>query len=80
MEGQQNSQSTQTIAPIDIPVVPMDDFAVVDINDKLNLLMAAINKINTKMHIKFESVQKQLTAEGGITFRITTLEEYFKNY
>lgn len=39
-----------------IPVINMEDFEVVDMNDKLNLLTSAINKINTTFHLKFEEL------------------------
>ena len=42
----------------EIPVINMQDFQEVDMSDKLNLLMAAINKINTNMHLKLDSLKK----------------------
>ena len=42
-------------------VIKMSDFEVVDdINDKLNLLMVAINKVNTNFHFKWEELQIQI--------------------
>ena len=59
-----SNQSTQTVTLSEIPVVSMEDFKVVDMNDKLNLLMASINKINTNFHHhKFESLTKILSDE-----------------
>ena len=62
----------------EIPVVSMEDFEVVDVNDKLNLLMAAFNKINTNFHHKFESLTKQLTEDSGIVPRLTAIEAAYE--
>ena len=48
---------------LEVPVINMEDFQKVDINDKLDLLMAAINKINTNFHYKFTELSKKLTDE-----------------
>ena len=58
----QQSVEVQT-EDFEVPVVTMEDFEVVDVNDKLNLLMSAINKINTSLHLKMESTQNELSAE-----------------
>ena len=55
--------STNSLQKPEIPVVEMRDFEVVDMNDKLNLLMSAINKINTNFHYKIESVKSQILAD-----------------
>ena len=34
----------------EVPVIRMEDFQQVDMNEKLDLLMSAINKINTNFH------------------------------
>ena len=39
-----------------IPVIKMEDFEIVDMNDKLNLLMVAINKVNTSFHLKLDAL------------------------
>ena len=41
------SKDTPAENPAEVPVVSMSDFEVVDLNNKLNLLMSAINKVNT---------------------------------
>ena len=43
-----------------VPVIAMDYFRKVETGDKLDLLMAAINKINTNFHYKFEALSKTL--------------------
>ena len=59
----------------EVPIVKMTDFKVVDVDDKLNLLMSAINKINTTFHYKFESLQQKLTGQiNGITPKLTAVE------
>ena len=55
-------KETQTVAD-EIPVIAMEDFKIVDANDKLNLLMAAINKVNTNFHLQLETIQKQMTED-----------------
>ena len=68
-----------TPAPIpgekQIPVINMEDFEVVDMNDKLNLLMSAINKINTTFHLKFEELTQTFQRDvTGVAARVTALE------
>ena len=41
-------------------VIKMDDFAAVNMEEKLNLLMVAINKINTNFHNKFKDMYKKI--------------------
>ena len=50
--------STQTTD--DVPVISMKDFEIVDMEDKMNLLMSAINKVNTSFHLKIDSMEKKL--------------------
>ena len=53
----------------------MADFQVVDINDKLNLLMAAINKINTTFHYKIQALQDHVTDKiDGLNRKIRKME------
>ena len=60
---------------LEIPVINMEDFAVVDMNDKLNLLMSAINKINTTFHLKFKELSDTVTSEQvSTTAKIANLE------
>ena len=58
------------------PVIDMGDFSEGDMDLKLNLLMIAINKINTGFHLKFEKLDRQLnsTTDGLIT-RVKKCEE-----
>ena len=61
----------------------MQDFEAVDTDDKLNLLMSAINKINATFHYKLESVQQQLSKELKDKFatvepRVQALENYIE--
>ena len=44
----------------DCPVIQMQDFSAVNMEEKLNLLMVAINKINTNFYYKSEDLNKQL--------------------
>ena len=44
----------------EVPVIAMTDFSAVNMEEKLNLLMVAINKINTNFHHKFEELHKEL--------------------
>ena len=41
----------------------MEDFQIVYVNDKVKLLMSAINKINTNFHYKFETLSQQLSSD-----------------
>ena len=59
-----NSTSTGIQTELtEIPVINMQDFESVNADDKLNLLMAAINKINTNMYLKFDFLKKVLADE-----------------
>ena len=61
---------------VEIPVINMEDFEVVDTNDKLNLLMAAINKINTNFHYKFDALKKDISDDTkGIMPHLKKLEK-----
>ena len=53
------SQTTQT-EEAQIPVVGMHEFEVVDFGEKLNLLMSAINTINTSLHMQIADVKNDL--------------------
>ena len=63
---------------LEVPVVSMSDFEVVDINDKLNLLMSGINKINTNFHHKFENLRKQLSDKNGVILRLQAIENAYQ--
>ena len=66
---------------VEIPVVNMEDFKAVDANDKLNLIMAAINKINTNFHYKIDALNTKLSNEkDGITPCLTKLEDAYEEY
>ena len=59
--------SEETGAKEKIEVIKMKDFTAVDSDEKLNLLMVAINKINTNFHHKFKELSDQLNdPEKGI--------------
>ena len=47
-------------ADFEVPVIDMDDFERVGMNNKLNLLMAAINKVNTNFHLKIRECNERL--------------------
>ena len=47
----------------EILVVPLDNFEIIGMDDKLNLLVSAINKMNTKFHNKLDELQKKLTKQ-----------------
>ena len=53
----------------------MGDFEVVDMNDKLNLLMFAINKINTTFHHRFKVLNRQI---AGVSTEVSSLEPRIK--
>ena len=55
----------------------MTEFEEIDLENKMNVLMAAINKMNTNFHLKFESLEKKLSASGGIALKIGALENKF---
>ena len=63
-----NQQTTPT-SKDQSPVIDMKDFQQVDIGKKLNLLMVAINKVNTSFHLKLD----------GITSNIAAVEMKFQN-
>ena len=60
-EGQQSSKK-------EVPVIHMTDFSAVDMEEKMNLLMIAINKINTNFHHKFEDFNQKLSS-GDLTLQ-----------
>ena len=45
-----------------IPVINMSHFCEVEANDKLDLLMIAINKINASFHYQFEALHKEFSS------------------
>ena len=60
----------------EIPVINMELFKQVDANEKLDLLMAAINKINTNFHYKFDSLNKVIMDDKeGILCRLKSSEK-----
>ena len=63
----------------EVPVVNMEDFEIVNMDDKLNLLMPAINKINTNFHHKFEAMEKQMAMQfANITSRVAAVETSYE--
>ena len=48
---------------IEIPVVKMSEFAPADMDEKLNYLMAAINKVNTNLHYKLQETKDEITQD-----------------
>ena len=76
-EGEITIRNQETQTAEDIPVVQMEDFEIVDVKDKLNLLMSAINKINTNFHHKIDSLQSELKAEiKSLVPRIEAVENF----
>ena len=71
-----NSSQKRSKGEVVIPVVEMSDFEVVDMDDKLNLLMSAINKINTSFHLKFETLTKQIV--GDLQSKVENLETNYQ--
>ena len=72
----QNPDSKSKDQLIEIPVINIKHFKQVDQGEKLDLLMAAINKINTNFHYKFDSLNKQITNEkDGILSRLKNVEK-----
>ena len=60
---------------IEIPVISMQDFQQVDMNEKLDLLMSAINKINTNFRMKFQELEDKITDEHqGLGPRLIDVE------
>ena len=55
-----SSQTDDTEVP---PIISMTDFKDVDSDNKLDLLMVAINKMNTNFHVKLDSLNQGLSAE-----------------
>ena len=59
----------------EIPVIHMKDFSEVDMEEKLNLLMVAINKVNTNLHLKMESLGEKIAAvEKKVEEKTTALD------
>ena len=63
---------------VEIPFVSMSDFEIVDMNDKLNLLMSAINKMNNNFHHKFDSLKDQLSGPRGVITRLDKMESAYQ--
>ena len=63
----------------DIPVIKMDDFSQVGTDEKLNLIMVAINKINTTFHHKFEEFNEQVNYEGGMKSQLNQCKQAIIN-
>ena len=60
----------------EIPVIKMTDFSAVDMDEKLNLLMVAINKVNTNFHMKFEDMSKKLEkVKTSVDSKLQTFQE-----
>ena len=55
-----NSEQEKKVKEQEVPVIEIKDFTSVDMEEKLNLLMVAINKINTNFHHKFEALNNKL--------------------
>ena len=58
----------------EIPVINMEHFSAVSMEDKLALLMTAINKINTNFHYKFNAFTHQLA--GSTSSILPRLEKF----
>ena len=62
----------------EVPIINMEQFQQEDVGNKLDLLMSAINQINTTFHYKFSSLQEQLIDETeGVFPRLCELEDNF---
>ena len=73
--GEEPSQPAQLP---EVPVINMEDFTKAeDTNNKLDLLMAAINQINTNFHYNFEDLSKKITDEDEALPRIYDLEDNY---
>ena len=61
-------------------VINMKDFIEVNMDEKFNLLMCAINKMNTNFHLKFEELQNSnnITTQS-LTKRLETYETNYEN-
>ena len=76
VEVEDNSSAQEVIQP-EKPVIDMVHFKQVDHDDKLDLIMAAINKVNTNFYYKFEEVQRSLSnKEDGLIPRVNKLENW----
>ena len=77
-DGQSLTTDTEPIQP-EKPVIDMVHFKQVDHDDKLDLIMAAINKVNTNFYYKFEEVQRSLTnKDDGIIPRMEKIEKWYE--
>ena len=59
-ENQPPSNNPKKKVASEIPLIEMTDFETVNMDDKLNLLMSAINKVNTNFHLKIDSIKVEL--------------------
>ena len=74
-EGQYPDPQQKTPPHKHNPIINMKDFIEVDMDEKLNLLMSAINKVNTNLHLKMENLQKAvMDPKEGISARVTECE------
>ena len=77
---EKESESPKQQEQEQIEVIKMKDFTAVDSDEKLNLLMVAINKINTSFHHKFEELNVQLNEPtNGLVKRIMRCEDAIKD-
>ena len=75
-EVSSGSKKNKTEEEIEIPVIKMQDFSSVNTDEKLNLIMVAINKINTNFHHKFDEMNEKLfTAPDALEKRLSTCEK-----
>ena len=59
----------------EMPVIDMQHFKMVGENDKLDLLMAAINKINTNFYYKMEDIRTRLLGEtDGVITKLDNIQ------
>ena len=64
----------------EIPVIDMEYFRQVGHGDKLDLIMAAINKVNTTFYHKLEEVQRKLSDQDtGLIPRLQKVEEWMED-
>ena len=71
-----NSEQGKKDKEQEVPVIEIKDFTLVDMEEKLNLLMVAINKINTNFHHKFEALNNKLNdPKKGIQAQLNGIYE-----
>ena len=75
-QGKTPEKTKKETAVKEVPVINMSDFSQVDTDEKLNLIMVAINKMNTNFHHKFEQLNNQLNAKDtGLIAKVTTCQQ-----